>query len=91
MTDMKSYEAMVKLNLSGSERVKIEKLADMLAESFKTLENIDVSGFEPLVTVLDMQNVLRDDVASKNISRDELLSNAPEQYGGYFQVPKTLE
>jgi Asp-tRNA(Asn)/Glu-tRNA(Gln) amidotransferase C subunit len=34
---------------------------------------------------------MREDIAVKTISRDELLESAPEQYGGYFQVPRTVE
>ena len=52
---------------------------------------IDTAGAEPLVTVLNVQNILREDVVKKIVTRDELLSGAPEEYGGYFQVPKTLE
>jgi len=40
---------------------------------------------------LDSSNVMREDVASKLISRDELLKNAPEQHDGYFQVPAAIE
>ena len=46
---------------------------------------------QPLVSVLDIKNVLREDIEAKTISRDEILENAPEQYDGYFQVPGTLE
>ena len=91
MRDIKDYEAMVKLNLSETERGWASDRADMLIESFKELEDIDCIGVEPLVTVLEIQNVLREDVTKKFISREELLSNAPEQSDGYFQVPKTLE
>ena len=91
MRDIKDYEAMVKLNLSETERGWVSDRADMLIESFKELENIDCLGVEPLVTVLDIQNVLREDISVKLVTREELLANAPEQYEGYFQAPKTLE
>ncbi|MCL2513374.1 MAG: Asp-tRNA(Asn)/Glu-tRNA(Gln) amidotransferase subunit GatC [Oscillospiraceae bacterium] len=91
MNNIKDYEAMAKLDLSDGERGRVSGRAGELIESFKKLENIDVSGVEPLVSVLDIQNVLREDVCVKTISREELLSNAPEQYDGYFQAPKTLE
>jgi len=89
--DIKEYELMMKFNLTNDERVFISDKIDNLIESFKMLETIDTSGVEPLVTVLDIQNVLREDVMTKFITCEELLSNAPEQYDGYFQVPKTLE
>jgi len=91
MIDTKIYEAMAKLNLPETERQWVKDRAEKLMDSFSALENIDTTNTEPLVTVLNIQNVMRDDIAKKFITREELLSNAPEQYDGYFQVPKTLE
>lgn len=88
---MKEYEAMAKLNLNDQERQWIQEVSDMLTNSFSELQNIDTDDVQPLVTVLNLQNVLREDQAVKMLSREKLLSNAPEQYDGYFQAPKTLE
>ena len=90
MENIRKYEAMAKLDLPDEERQKISTIADRLIDSFGVLSSIDTDGVEPLVTVLDVQNVLRDDVSTKMLSRDELLANAPMAYQGYFQVPKTL-
>ena len=91
MKDIKKYEAMAKIDLPEAERQWVSGRAEKLIESFSALESIDTAGTEPLVTVLNIQNILRNDVAIKIITREELLSNAPEQYDGYFQVPKTLD
>ena len=91
MKDIKEYELMAKLDLTEPERQIISGRMEKLIDSFSALEKIDTSNTEPLVTVLDIQNIMRDDVVKKIITRDELLSSAPEQYGGYFQVPKTLD
>ena len=91
MNNIKQYEEMAKLDLPDSERGQISSIADMLIKSFGELDKKDTSNIEPLVTVLDVQNVLREDICIKNISREELLANAPEQYDGYFQVPKTID
>jgi aspartyl-tRNA(Asn)/glutamyl-tRNA(Gln) amidotransferase subunit C len=82
---------MAKLTLTEDERQWASGLADKLKESLPALEAIDTEGVEPLITVLDVQNVFREDVAVKMLTREELLSNAPEQCDGYFQVPKALE
>ena len=82
---------MAKLDLPENERLWVSDQAEMLTDSFKQLENIDTFGVEPLITVLSVKNILREDISSKMLPREELLSNAPEQYGGYFQVPKTLD
>ena len=91
MLDIKEFEAMVMLDLPEGEREVLSARLCGLDESFTALEKVNTDGAEPLVTVLDMSNVLRGDVAEKLVSRDELLSNAPEQYDGYFKVPGTLD
>ena len=82
---------MAKIDLPEPERQLVSGCMDKLITDFAALENIDTSETEPLVTVLNIHNVLRDDIAKKFITREELLSNAPEQYDGCFQVPKTLD
>jgi aspartyl/glutamyl-tRNA(Asn/Gln) amidotransferase C subunit len=92
--DIREYEAMAKLDLQADERGIISARAQGLIESFKALEGIEVSGVTPLVSVLDItlgRESLREDVHVKLVTREELLENAPEQYDGYFQVPRTLE
>lgn len=91
MEKIKDYEAMAKLELSENEREKIQALASRLIDSFRAVLDTPVpSNTQPMYTVLDIQNVLREDVCVKTISREKLLSNAPAEYEGYFQVPKTL-
>ena len=89
--DIKIYEAMAKLDLPENERQLISDQVDTLTSGFDALGRIDTSGTEPLVTVLELNNIMRDDIAKKFITREELLSGAPEQYNGYFKVPKTIE
>ena len=92
LKDIEYYEGNVKVKLSDTERLWVAACADMLIASFKTLDSVDTSKIAPFVTVLDIRNVFRDDIVKeKTISHEELLSNAPEQYNGYFQVPKTLD
>ena len=89
--NIKKYEAIAMFDLSDGERKKISERAGFLAESSNMLEKIDTDGIEPLVSVLDIHTVLREDKSEKVLTRDEILANAPEQYDGYFQVPGTLE
>ena len=91
MENIKEYEAMAKLDLPEAERRLVSDRADMLIDSFTELERVDASGVEPLITVLDVKNVFREDIGVKMLSREELLSGAPEQYDGYFMVPRTLD
>ncbi len=91
MPNIEDYEAMTKISLSEDEKTIVSGYMNMLLDSFKKLEDTDVSGVVPLISVLDVKSPMRDDIAIKTISREELLSNAPEQHDGYFQVPRTVD
>ena len=90
MIDIKEFEAMMMFKLPEDERGRLNTRLDALAVGFEELGQVDTDNVEPLVTVLDLRNILREDVSEQLLTRDELLSNAPEQYDGYFQVPGTL-
>jgi len=91
MPSITSFETMAMLELPQDEREMLGKCIEALADSFTKLEHIEAEGVEPLVTVLDIHNILREDRSEKLLTRAEILSNAPEQCDGYFQVPGTLE
>jgi len=91
MVELSEYEAMAKLRLNDDERQWITGCMENLMQSFNALEKVNTDSAEPLITVLDIKNALRDDLAIKKFSREEILANAPEQYNGCFQVPKTLD
>jgi aspartyl-tRNA(Asn)/glutamyl-tRNA(Gln) amidotransferase subunit C len=85
------YENMAMLELPESERASLNERFDVLVDGFSALDKYDTSGVLPLVTVLDLHNVLREDVPEKFMPREDLLKNAPEHHDGYFQVPATIE
>lgn len=85
------FETMVKLSLPPEERKWITERVSSLEERFTALDDIRTDGVLPLVTVSDLTNVLREDVTEKLLPREEILEGAPELYGDYFQVPRTVE
>jgi len=90
MIGINDYEAMSMIDLPDGERERLSRSFEALAESFVAIERVDTGGVEPLVTVLNLNNIMREDEAKKLFTREEILANAPEQYDGYFQVPGTL-
>jgi len=90
MCDIEEFEAVVMLDLPDGERYRIARCIEELERGFAALEQISTEGVEPLVTVLDATNIMRDDIARKLFTRDEILENAPEQYDGFFKVPGTI-
>lgn len=80
-----------KLELTEDE---LKALADYEKTSFAQfdmLKNLDITNVEPMIYNYNMVNVFREDVEIKKFSREQVLSNAPEQYEGAFQVPRVVE
>lgn len=55
------------------------------------LNELDTTGIEPMMHVMDMKNVLREDVVTPSLDRVEALKNAPATDGEYILVPRILD
>jgi len=55
------------------------------------LNEVDVSGVEPLAGAAHMAAALRDDVVTDGGYPDKVLSNAPDRAGNFYAVPKVVE
>ena len=78
------------------------KVSDEEAEAFRgelnailgfveQLNEVDVSGVEPMTSVLPMAMKKRADVVTDGGEANDILANAPAGDGGYFLVPKVVE
>ncbi len=55
------------------------------------LNEVDVSGVEPLTGAANMAMAMRDDVVTDGFYPEKILTNAPERIGDFFAVPKVVE
>ncbi len=55
------------------------------------LNEVDVTGVEPMTTAIDMATPLRDDIISDGDKVAEVVANAPKALDGFFVVPKVVE
>ena len=55
------------------------------------LQEVDVSGVEPMTAVIPNTLRLRADVVTDGGIREEVLANAPLAEQGFFAVPKVVE
>jgi aspartyl-tRNA(Asn)/glutamyl-tRNA(Gln) amidotransferase subunit C len=80
-------------------RIKVEASAlPALASEFNTilgfieqLNEVDVDGIEPMVSVEPMRLPRRADVVTDGNMQDRILANAPDAREGFFAVPKVVE
>ena len=55
------------------------------------LQEVDVTGIEPMTAVIPNQLRLRPDEVTDGAIRDEVLKNSPDAEHGFFAVPKVIE
>lgn len=55
------------------------------------LQEVDVSGVEPMTAVIPNHQRFRDDEVTDGAIRDRVLANAPNAEHGFFAVPKVIE
>ncbi len=78
-------------------RVEEEALPALAAEFsailgfIEQLNEVDVEGVEPMVSVTPMRLKRRPDVVTDGNMADRILANAPDAREGFFAVPKVVE
>jgi aspartyl-tRNA(Asn)/glutamyl-tRNA(Gln) amidotransferase subunit C len=80
-------------------RIRVEEdELPALAEEFnrilgfiEELNEVDVEGIEPMVSVTPMRLKRREDVVTDGGMPERVLSNAPDAREGFFAVPKVVE
>jgi aspartyl-tRNA(Asn)/glutamyl-tRNA(Gln) amidotransferase subunit C len=55
------------------------------------LNEVDVTGVEPMTSVTPMKMSQRDDVVTDGEKPDQIIANAPVHEGSFFLVPKVVE
>ena len=95
------------MSITTETAAKVAKLARIrvdddalpaLAEDFnkilgfiEQLNEVDVEGVEPMVSVTPMRLKRREDVVTDGNQQAKILSNAPDAREGFFAVPKVVE
>lgn len=72
----------------------LPQLADQLSgimTFMEQLNEVDVSGVEPMTSVTPMRLKRRADTVTDGDIQSKILSNAPDAREGFFAVPKVVE
>ncbi len=80
-----------RLSFEGIEKESIKKDLENILDMCEKMKSVDTDGVEPLIYMTNAQNVLRKDVVSQEITREEALKNAPKKDSDFFRVPKVID
>jgi aspartyl-tRNA(Asn)/glutamyl-tRNA(Gln) amidotransferase subunit C len=82
---------LARLHLSDEEVDRMQTQLSNILEAIETLRDVDTSHVGPTASVIQLENVMREDVARPGLSRDAALANAPLRDDPFLRVPTVLE
>lgn len=88
---VRSIARLARLSLSNQELERFSHQLSNILENFEILKQVDTTGVPPRTHAVGQRSVLRKDDVADSYSRDQILSNAPDQEEGCFRVQAILE
>jgi aspartyl-tRNA(Asn)/glutamyl-tRNA(Gln) amidotransferase subunit C len=82
---------LARLHLSDEEVDRMREQLSNILEAIETLRDVDTSAVGPTASVIQLENVMREDVVRPGLSRDGALANAPLRDDPFLRVPTVLE
>jgi len=88
--ELEQIENIAKLRLRPAERERCYRAFLGFLELSEKLLEVDTENVEPMVSPLDLVNVMREDEVLPGLDRDEAMALAAESENGCFKVPRIL-
>lgn len=89
--DVEHIADLARLQLSEEEKERFAQQLGSILEHVARLQELETAGIPPTSSVLPEQRALRADAPRAGLTKEELLSNAPEVMEDQFRVPPILE
>jgi aspartyl-tRNA(Asn)/glutamyl-tRNA(Gln) amidotransferase subunit C len=88
--DVEHVAHLARLGLADDELTRLEGELNHILDQFATLAQLDTDAIPPTAQVIELENILREDVARPSLSVGEALANAPAREGDYVVVPAII-
>ena len=89
--DVEHVADLARLHLTDEEVDRMQAQLSNILEAIETLEQVDTSHVGPTASVIQLENVMRDDEVRPALSRDAALANAPLRDDPFLRVPTVLQ
>jgi aspartyl-tRNA(Asn)/glutamyl-tRNA(Gln) amidotransferase subunit C len=89
--DVEHVALLARLGLTERELTLLEGQLNHILDQYRVLSELDTSSIAPTAQTIELENILRDDIAGSSLTPGEALSGAPERQGDYFVVPVVVE
>jgi aspartyl-tRNA(Asn)/glutamyl-tRNA(Gln) amidotransferase subunit C len=89
-SDVEHVAFLARLRLSEDELDRLEGQLNHILDQYAKLSEIDTSAIPPTAQTIELENILRDDVAAPSLPVEDVLRNAKLTEGDFIVVPPIL-
>jgi aspartyl-tRNA(Asn)/glutamyl-tRNA(Gln) amidotransferase subunit C len=82
---------LARLAVSDDELPALQEQLNGILGFVEQLREVDVTGVEPMTTVVAATMKMRDDIVTDGGRPEAVVANAPSRADSFFQVPKVVE
>ena len=72
------------------ELTRLEGQLNHILDQYAKLAELDTDAIPPTAQTIELENILREDVARPSMPPEDVLANAPQRDGDFFVVPAIL-
>ena len=82
---------LARLEITESDLEVMSQELSQILSWIEQLKEVNIEGFEPMTSVVEMDLKVREDVVTDGDQADDIVANAPERKDHFFVVPKVIE
>ncbi|MBK6291929.1 MAG: Asp-tRNA(Asn)/Glu-tRNA(Gln) amidotransferase subunit GatC [Ignavibacteria bacterium] len=90
VSDIHRIAELARLRFTDAEAEAFAEQFSSIVDYVGAINSVDMSGVEPLTSVNNTVNVLREDIVGECLTTEEALRNAPRKNEAFIKVPKVL-
>ncbi len=88
--DVEHVAYLARLGLSDEELTRLEGQLNHILDQYAILATLDTEAIPPTAQTIELENILREDVARPSLPVESVLANAPATQGEFIVVPPIL-
>jgi len=88
--DVEHVALLARLGLTDEEFGRLEGQLNHIVDQYAILTRLDTETIPPTAQTIELENILREDVAGPSLPVESVMANAAEHEDGFIVVPAIL-